>query len=314
MDSNKLDKITVTTKNNVTTTLNTSNTISDMIETIVNNSDKQEVTKDYLLTINGKSTTLKYLNISEIKDNDSFNSIPHPYFSNIKKEKVDKKNIIDVTTMDDIVVYSPHPDDEILGTCTLLHTCFKLNKNIKVVYLTSGKTAGDPTLRQKEATLGIKELGGNESHLFFTDMPFYSSEERSITDKDYEYIKELFRKYNSKYVFICADMFNPHRTHKKCFDCLFKVLNEDKEFENIQVFFYYSTWYWPEEDEYNYIMPYNFEIYKCKIKAMLEHSSQMLTNFMGNDPRPFYQRASFRDSKLGIKNGHDFCEIFYKWR
>ena len=315
MDSCNSIKIAIPNK---TVSINSSDSIDDLIKTILGSSDNLEAKSDYIISINHKekSTTINTFKQEDISEKDSLNLIPHPYFTTIEKTQITTKQILDPSQLDNIVVFSPHPDDEILGTSSLLFNCFKLNKNIKVVYMTSGKGSADPDLRQKEAILGIKELGGHdfERNLIFTNMPFYSRTDRNIEDDDYEFVRELLRSNKPDYVFLCADMFDPRQTHRKCFDCLFKVLNEDKEFKDIKVFFYYSVWYWPEEDEYSHIIPYNYEIYKCKVKAMLEHESQALTNFMGSDPRPFYQRASSRDSKIGIKYGYDFCELFYQYR
>ena len=61
------------------------------------------------------------------------------------------------------------------------------------------------------------------------------------------------------------------------------------------VFFYYSVWYWPKEGQYSHVLPYDYNTYKSKIYAMLEHRSQLEQKFMGSDPRPFYQRATVRD-------------------
>lgn len=306
------NNLTISTKSS-NVTLNTNTTLHEMLE-VLKNSDKLQEIQDYILSITPKSNSITPLIREDLVEKDIFNSIPHPYFSKIQKHKIEKKNVLKTSQMDDIIVFSPHPDDEILGTCTLLHDGFQLKKNIKVIYMTSGKTAGDPFLRQKEALLSIKELGGEEKNLIFMNMPFYLTNDRTVTDEDYEVVREILRKQKPKFVFVCSDMFDPNTTHKKCFDCLFKVLSEDKEFADINVIFYYSVWYWPEEDEYTDIMPYNYTIFKCKVKAMLEHESQMLTNFMGNDPRPFYQRATSRDAKIGKKNGYEFCEIFYKYR
>ncbi len=310
MDS---DTIKITTQ---TTTINldTSKRIIDMIDTIKNNSSSLESLKDYVLTIKDKSTSLVPLSREDLMEKDIITTTPHPYFSKIEKKKIEKKEVLDPLSFDNIIVFSPHPDDEILGISSLLHESFKAKKNIKVIYMTSGKSAGDPSVRQKEATNGIKIIGGSEENLIFMDMPFYLTKERVVSDNDYEEARNIFRKHKPSNVFICSDMFDPNQTHRKCWECLFKVLTEDKEFADIKVIFYYGIWYWPLEDEYTHVIPYDNNLYRLKVYAMLEHDSQIKTKFMGNDTRPFYQRAMNRDSKIGNKNGYDFCEMFYKFR
>ena len=176
--------------------------------------------------------------------------------------------------------------------------------------MTTGKTAGGVEIRQQEALNGIKKLGGSIENLIFTSFPFYETTDRTISDSDYEYARSLIRKINPSKIFICADVFDPNRTHKKCFEILTSVMKE-AEFKSIRPYFYYSVWYWPEENEYTHILPYDYETYKMKIYAMLEHKSQIETKFMGSDPRPFYQRATARDTSFGKKYNYDYCEIYY---
>jgi LmbE family N-acetylglucosaminyl deacetylase len=292
--------------------LSTNETIGDMLQSLKQSESPNPST--FLLTLTSQSQTITNNEPLSDKERSNLNSYPHPYFSTITKKTLTKKTILDLQNMEDIIIFSPHPDDEILGTSTILYNSFKQNANIKVIYMTSGKSSARPELRQNEAILALNELGGSIKNTLFTNMPFYPKTDRPVTEEDYETIRELLRNNKANTVFVCADVYDPNATHRKCFDSLMKVLSVDQEFAKLKVYFYYSVWYWPQEDEYTHIVPYDYEIYKCKIKAMLEHKSQALTAFMGKDNRPFYQRASARDSQLGILNGFDFCEVFYEYR
>jgi LmbE family N-acetylglucosaminyl deacetylase len=240
----------------------------------------------------------------------------HPFFSKYftddKPKNSHEKELISFSDQDRILLFSPHPDDEILGACALLHKCFTEMVNINVVYLTSGKTAGDIYTRQNEAKEGIKILNGKVENLQFDNMPFYERKDRTIKEDDYEYVRAIIRKHSPNVVFICADIFDPNKTHHKCFDILIKVLFEEEFFKNIDIYFYYSVWYVPNEDEYSHILPYNYDVYKLKVFAMLEHKSQMNTNFMGNNSLPFYVRGVLRDEQFGNLNKYEYCEVYYK--
>jgi len=191
--------------------------------------------------------------------------LQHPYFTSERffKTKTEQttKTKLDLNKNDKILLFSPHPDDEVLGACGLLQKCYSEQIDVKVAYMTSGKTAGDPFLRQKEAINGISKIGGKEESLLFLNMPFYDRSDRVVTEEDYEYVRNVLRKYTPTAVYVCADLFDPNRTHKKCYEILLKILDEEKskEFEMISVFFYFSVWYWPEECEYTHILPYDFE-------------------------------------------------------
>jgi len=237
----------------------------------------------------------------------------HPFFSNFEHGSTvpAKKGIITFEKNEKILLFSPHPDDEILGACALLHKCFTENVKINIVYMTSGKTAGDVITRQNEAKEGIKILNGKTENLNFANMPFYERSNRSIQEDDYIYVKEIINKKQPNIVFVCADVFDPNKTHYKCFEILTKVLFEE-EFKHIEVYFYYSVWYTPNDDEYTHILPYSYDTCKLKVIAMLEHKSQMNTKFMGNNSLPFYVRGVMRDEKFGSLNNYEYCEVFYK--
>ncbi len=222
---------------------------------------------------------------------------------------VKKKSILTLDKSDKILLFTPHPDDEILGACGLLYKCFNESYNIKIVYMTSGKGGGQSNVRKMEAIEGIKILGGTVENLIFSDIPFYDKKDRVVTDEDYDYVSKIIEEENPANIFICSDVFDPNKTHRKCYDVLMQIYNS-KKYENMKYYFYYSVWYWPKPTEYSHILPYDYENYRVKICAMLEHKSQLLNQFMGDDPRPFYQRAITRDNYFGKIHNYNYCEIY----
>jgi LmbE family N-acetylglucosaminyl deacetylase len=239
----------------------------------------------------------------------------HPFFVETEFARFlntkSNTSLLDIESLDNVLIFSPHPDDDILGACALIHKLLKNNKRLSIVYMTSGKAAGSSDVRKEEAKRAIEVLGGTYENLEFINMPFYEHPERKVTEEDNIYLLNFFQKSKPDNIFICSDIFDPHLTHRKCFNVLILILKE-KLLSNIQAYFYYSIWYVPKSNEFNQIIPYDFDIYKLKVNALLEHKSQFETKFMGNDPRPFYQRAISRDSNFGRRLNYDFCEIYYK--
>jgi len=180
--------------------------------------------------------------------------------------------------------------------------------------MTDGKTTHAPELRRKEGTNGICKIGGNSDSLIFLEMPFYDRKDKSINEDDYDHLRNFIKRQSPDSIYICADLFDPNRTHLKCYDLLCNILINEKnpEFDNIHVYFYFSVWYYPGQLEYSHILPYDYETYVAKVNAMFEHKSQMKTHYMGFDKRPFYQRVMLRDQIIGEENQCEFCEIFYK--
>ena len=241
--------------------------------------------------------------------------LSHPFFSKGKYDdhknyNLNEKKKLDLSKDDKIIVFTPHPDDEILGACTLLNKCFNEKIDLKIVYMTSGKGGGVIDERKIEAINGISKINGNSTNLIFSNAPFYSKNDRNITKDDFNCFKEIIEEINPNKIFICADTFDPNGTHRKCYDILLNI-KEKNIYNNIDFYFYFSVWYWPKYNEFTHFLNYDFELHKLKIYAMLEHKSQLNNGFMGGDPRPFYQRACLRDRYFGLKLNYGFCELFY---
>lgn len=272
-----------------------------------------------------QENTPKELDIHSLIRNNSNNNI------SLDKNINNKDNVVD----SQVLIFSPHQDDEVLGAAALINKLVINNIDFKVIYMTSGKGGGNSNTRQIEAINGIKVLGGNEDNCVFYDFPFYRKPNREVTQEDTDFMSEIMKKYNPGSMFIIGDVFDPNNTHRKCYDILLHYLhnyNDDiskipnststnlndliyKEIINknwpFKVFFYYSVWYWPKENEVTHINHYDITQYKKKVCAMMEHTSQIQNKFMGADERPFYERATHRDKWFGSKYEKDYCEIFY---
>lgn len=248
----------------------------------------------------------------------------HPYFEKRNIESLgDTKSPIDSLFEDKskkILLFTPHQDDEVLGASAVISKCFQNDVDLKIIYMTSGKGGGNSDIRKQEAIEGVKVLGGKnvDENLIFMSFPFYNEKDRSVTDPDYELMHQLLEKMAPTDIFICSDVFDPNRSHRKCYDILMKTIYDYKPLQvnqiklTFDVYFYYSTWYWPKENEFNYYLAYDRDHYVKKVKSMLEHKSQIFNGFMGEDKRPFYERVTNRDSQFGKINGVEFCEIYYK--
>lgn len=279
-------------------------------------------------TINGEESLINY-----------FPHSPHI----VKKEntpkildlqKISTTEESDINRKTQVIIFSPHQDDEVLGAGALISKLVNENINFKIIYMTSGKGGGNSEIRKKEAVEGIKVLGGNSENCVFYDFPFYSKEIRVISSEDYDLMRKILYEYNPCSIFICGDVFDPNFTHRRCYDIILHTLHNWNDQQNVnisdsnqelliykeiintknwpfKVLFYFSVWYWPKEDEVTHILYYDLDLYKKKICAMMEHTSQIKTKFMGADERPFYQRATHRDNWFGEKYGKEYCEIFY---
>ncbi len=58
-----------------------------------------------------------------------------------------------------LLIFSPHPDDELLGCCGLLTRALEQNLSVKVIIVTDGQLSSPAGIRQKESRAALDELG-----------------------------------------------------------------------------------------------------------------------------------------------------------
>ena len=285
-----------------------------------NSKDIIEVTKVKSdLDITYKNNLHPYFEKIKYINNKSIDICNYDYNYNMSEYNINPINLFNsVVNKQKILIFSPHQDDEILGASKLISLCNEHKEFIeyKIIYMTSGCGGGNSEIRKSEAVNGVNLLCNNTNQrdkLVFENFPFYLNSKREVTDKDYELIKDILNKENPDNIFVCADVFDPNKSHLNCFNIIMNVYDlYFKSLNKYNVYFYYSTWYWPKKHEINCYLEYDIDHYIIKIKAMLEHKSQIENDFMGDDFRPFYERVTRRDKSIAKDLGLKYCEVFYK--
>lgn len=194
---------------------------------------------------------------------------------------------------DKIIIFSPHPDDDVIGCGGTLQ---KFNKeNVYVVYMTDGsggydKSKYDYNPRRIEAKLSLKVLG-YDKNIIFLDLPFYKT--KQMSGLDYNIISELLENINPTHIFVCRDT-DPNKTHNRCYDII-RQSNLNNKLNNIWL--YNSAWGdWNEGDNVNcisYLDEDNFNRKKLSIKM---HDSQDPPQVYYDDNKPFYDKIINKNS------------------
>ena len=234
------------------------------------------------------------------------------YFNNLQKITnmlgEPNYNYLDkfILNEDKIVIFSPHPDDDVIG---LGGTMQKLNKkNVIVIYMTNGSHGYDNTKynynpRILEATLSLKVLGYNNDNFKFIELPFY--ETKQITEIDTQMISKLLQDIKPKHIFVCKDT-DPSKTHNKCYNLIKEsTLNQELE----KVWLYNSAWGSWDSDNFNFNATsyFNEEEYKLKKLSIMMHHSQDPPLVYYQDNKPFYDRLQ---NECTLNPGH-YEENFY---
>jgi LmbE family N-acetylglucosaminyl deacetylase len=181
-----------------------------------------------------------------------------------------------------VMVFAPHPDDELVGCGGSIAKHVKLGNNVHVVYMTSGD-AGNmkykkeelASIREAEALRGLNIIGVKNSH-------FLRSKDGYLEVSPAELIKvvELIRIYKPDIVYLPhAD--EAHQDHKVTNDLVLKAINKARgnwfqeakgEPWTVKTIFAYEVY--PLQKTVNYCEDVT-EFMDLKYKALKEHKTQI---------------------------------------
>ena len=205
-----------------------------------------------------------------------------------------------------ILIFSPHPDDEVIGMgATIYHIAHRGNV-FKIVYLTDGER-GVPgsmvqsrkkELRRKEAKKAVAVLGVREKNLEFLNLPYYYT--RMVTEEDVDEVFALLTTFMPDIIFVCVDN-DPHSTHKKGAEVIDEALIQ-YEIPTI-IYCYKSIWEEFKPREVNFCVGFNHRIMELKIEALKQFRSQQKNPDVHTPEDPLWERVKRRDSKLASELG-----------
>lgn len=221
---------------------------------------------DEAATMELKTKTVKYFKELQKTTNLIGQPIDNHYFTNIKHT-------------DNILIFSPHPDDDVIG-CGGVLQLFPNKKNVKVVYMTSGKGGlrkdqqNQPNIREKEAIVALNVLGYDSSAAVFANLPFYDSNGREITDNDTDHIVRICERYDPQHIYICGDT-DPNGTHEKCYNIIKNALSRINEQYDARVWIYKGAWgSWNGRVDPNCTVLLESNIFNLKEASIKCHQSQ----------------------------------------
>ena len=219
-----------------------------------------------------------------------------------------------------ILIFSPHPDDDVIGIGGLIYT-FSKKTDINIAYMTSGENGvpdnqNDKLCREQEAINAIQTLGLQKSNALFLRLPFYKNSKKRESLEDSKYDNYNDKKIccdticakNPTDIFICSDN-DPNGTHKKCYNILKETFSDNPKLKDINIWLYKGAW--DHIDNVNVIsLPITKEIMDIKLISIKQHLSQYPPKFPGNDDRSFDERV-IEYNKSNIMFG-EFEEKFEK--
>lgn len=147
-----------------------------------------------------------------------------------------------------VLIVSPHPDDEILGCGALIKKMNAEGKSVSIVFLTKGENTTNKidkekliTERKKLALSALQYVGQPLEKVFFLD---YEDGKVNSSNPETLKLKELIEQINPKAIFV-THKYEGWNDHVQANSIISKIAFEKK----IKAF-EYCVWFW-------YTMPFN---------------------------------------------------------
>jgi glucosamine-6-phosphate deaminase len=229
-----------------------------------------------------------------------------------------------------IVVFSPHPDDDVLSMGGTLLRLAEHQHEVHIAYQVSGsgnvkdevleryldfhrQLAGEmegeegqaprssalkAAIRRAEARAAARVCRVDPERLHFLDLPFYENAaegHRRISPEDIAITARLLQEVQPHQIYAAGDLADPHGTHRICLDILLEALEQvrgEEWFAGCEGWLYRGAWAeWPIH-EVDMAVPLSPAEVACKRRAIFQHESQKnQAAFLDGDQREFGQRA-----------------------
>jgi glucosamine-6-phosphate deaminase len=165
-----------------------------------------------------------------------------------------------------VLVFSPHPDDDVISMGGTLARLANQGHDVHVAYLVSGANAvsrdflarqldfvGEAAgvlgavapidvdalpimerrqlaaaVRRAEARSAAAVAGVPAARCHFLDLPFYESPGRQTGSADLAILRTLLKELSPEQIYAAGDLADPHGTHRICLDLLEAAIREER--------------------------------------------------------------------------------------
>ena len=224
-----------------------------------------------------------------------------------------------------ILVFSPHPDDDVIGMGGVILRLIDHGHEVMVVHMTNGVTAVDneevrrlvdaagcdhatpisdlkARIRQAEARSAARACGLSDVQVRFLDLPFYHRPGRVIDEADVAAVADLLEEVQPHQLYAAGDLCDPNDTHRRCLTVISRAVALGRGaawLKDCECFLYRGAWDTWAAHELDMAVPLAPADIERKRRAILAHRSQADgALFPGDDRREFWQRAEDRCGDL----------------
>ncbi len=208
-----------------------------------------------------------------------------------------------------VLVFAPHPDDDVIGCGGSIAKHVKSNHTVTIVYMTSGE-AGLPKLKEKKMLARIREQEAQEAAAFLgvNDLIFlrYPNMNLRGTEEILTSLIAILKEKNPDIVYVphANDEHKDHQaTHKLVIQAIAQLTKEQRK--NLVILGYEV---WTPLQHVSYTVNIS-EYIELKMKAIQQHQSQIIHD------KPYDEAIKGLNRYRGImKNKGEYCECFAVYR
>ena len=234
-----------------------------------------------------------------------------------------------------IVVFSPHPDDDVISMGGTLARLADQRHEVHVAYQVSGANAvpeetverfrafaqtlgkvppADAAelrkerglIRRLEAQASARICGIPTERLHFLDLPSYEKNDRvaegAVTEHDLAPITALLRQIQPHQIYAAGDLNDPHGTHRFCLEALRRALEElasEAWVQACEAWLYRGAWGEWSPHEIDMAVPLSPGEVLRKRRGICQHETQKdQAMFLDENRHEFWQRAEARNKEI----------------
>src|SRR6266498_2600290 len=203
-----------------------------------------------------------------------------------------------------VLVFSPHPDDDVISMGGILRKLWENENQIVVAYMTSGNIAvfdHDVTRHLDFVERAAAALGLDGSTLQRARSTVNAGMEQKAPE-DIAIVQRLIEETKPDLVFVAGDLSDPHGTHRTCKAAVERAL-ERYQGQQPEIWLYRGAWQEWSLTEADVLVPLSQDELRAKILAIFRHQSQKDTAPFpgGYDEREFWQRVEARNLETAAR-------------
>ncbi len=177
----------------------------------------------------------------------------------------------DIPYVSRVMVFAPHPDDDILGCGGVLTKHVNDGTSCSIIFITSGEAPGNKKDKEAFAQQREEEARKGAERLGVTDLVFLKEPDGklAVRSETIERVAAVMQSYEPELVYV-PHAHDAHRDHRATYTIVIEAVKRLKKRPKVLA---YEVW--TPLQTVTHIAPLSEETMRVKLEALSEHRSQV---------------------------------------